>query len=103
VMLHPWVSNIVDNPIVVQFIHRWWAFVVAAGLVWLGVKAIRAGSRAGAVLHALILTQIGLGIATLLSGVELWVAVAHQGVAALVVITAAWCGQAVGRRPARAD
>jgi heme a synthase len=91
----PWLANLVDNPVVVQFIHRWWAFVAAAALVWLGVKAMRQGARpAGIALHALVIVQIVLGIATLLSGMELWVAVAHQGVAALLVVAAAMCAHA---------
>lgn len=96
-MTQPWLVNLVDNPIVVQFIHRWWAFVAAAGLIWLGVKAMRGGSRAGGVLHLLVVVQILLGIATLYSGVELWIAVAHQGVAALLVVAVAWCANCVCR------
>lgn len=97
-MVQPWLVNLVDNPIVVQFIHRWWAFIAAAGLIWLGVQSLRRGSKAGGVLHLLVVAQILLGIATLYSGVELWIAVAHQGVAALVVAAAAWCGNHVSRR-----
>jgi heme a synthase len=103
----PWLANLVDNPIVVQFIHRWWAFVAAAGLIWLGVQAIRRAERgAGIALHALVALQILLGIATLMSGMELWIAVAHQGVAALLVIAFALSAHAAGahsyRRPADA-
>jgi cytochrome c oxidase assembly protein subunit 15 len=96
-MVQPWLVNLVDNPIVVQFIHRWWAFVAAAALIWLGVKALRTGSAAGGVLHLLVVVQILLGIATLYSGVELWIAVAHQGVAALLVAATAWCANRVSR------
>jgi heme a synthase len=98
-MVTPWALNLVDNPIVVQFIHRWWAFVAAGAMIWLGVQAMRSGARrAGIILHGLIAVQILLGIATLMSGMELWVAVAHQGVGALVVAAAAWCGHAAGMR-----
>ena len=96
-MVQPWLLNLVDNPIVVQFIHRWWAFAAAGALIWLGIKAARAGSKSGAVLHLLVVTQIVLGVATLLTGVELWVAVAHQGVGALLVAAAAWAGHVVSR------
>lgn len=96
-MIQPWLVNLVDNPIVVQFVHRWWAFVAAAGLIWLGVRAMRSGSTAGGPLHLLVLVQILLGIATLYSGVELWIAVAHQGVAALLVAVSAWCANCVSR------
>ena len=98
-MLGSWAANMVDNPVMVQFIHRWWAFVAAGAMIWLGVQAMRTGARsAGMVLHALVVLQLLLGIATLLSGVELWVAVAHQGVGALLVAAAAWCGHGASMR-----
>lgn len=98
VMTSPWLANLVDNPVVVQFIHRWWAFAAAAALVWLGVRAIRLGARAdGIALHILVAAQILLGIATLLSGMALWIAVAHQGVAALLVIAFARAAHAAGQ------
>ncbi len=97
-MIAPWLANLIDNPVVVQFIHRWWAFVAAGALAWLGVRAIRSGARAqGIALHLLVLVQILLGISTLLSGMVLWIAVAHQGVAALLVIAFTLCAHATGR------
>jgi cytochrome c oxidase assembly protein subunit 15 len=39
-----------------------------------------------------------LGIATVLTGVSLWIAVAHQLVGALLVIATAWGLHIVGRR-----
>jgi len=100
-MLAPGWRNAVDNPVVVQFIHRWWAFAAAAALVWLAVRATRAGSRAGFVVVALVTLQILLGIATLASGVEIVVAVAHQANAALLLIAAGAAAHAVGRHHAR--
>lgn len=86
-MLTPAVSNLVDNPIVVQFIHRWLAFAAAAGLLWLAWRARLAGhGPVAAAVAVLIALQIALGIATLLSGVEIVVAVAHQANAALLLI-----------------
>ncbi|MEQ1688611.1 MAG: COX15/CtaA family protein [Sphingopyxis sp.] len=96
VMTAPWAGNLIDNPIVVQFIHRWLAFAAGAGLFWLAYTTRRYGSRVlAATLAGLIVVQITLGIATLLSGVALSIAVAHQGVAALLVACAAWCGHMV--------
>ncbi|WP_375270737.1 COX15/CtaA family protein [Sphingomonas sp.] len=86
-MLTPAASNLVDNPIVVQFIHRWLAFAAAAGLLWLAWRARAAGhGRVAAAVAGLVTLQIALGIATLLSGVEIVVAVAHQANAALLLI-----------------
>jgi cytochrome c oxidase assembly protein subunit 15 len=91
--------NAVDNPVVVQFIHRWFAFVAAAGLVTLALGTMRAGApRTAAILIGLVACQIVLGIATLLSGVEIVVAVAHQANAALTLIAATAAAHAVGRR-----
>lgn len=91
--------NAVDNPVVVQFIHRWFAFVAAAGLVTLALATMRAGApRTAAILIGLVACQIVLGIATLLSGVEIVVAVAHQANAALTLIAATAASHAVGRR-----
>ncbi|GAA4008332.1 COX15/CtaA family protein [Sphingomonas humi] len=84
--LEPVMRNFVDNPVTVQFIHRWWAFVVLvlAVVVARNVKAA-GGRRESIFLHAAIGIQILLGIWTLLSGVSLHVAVAHQATAVLVV------------------
>jgi cytochrome c oxidase assembly protein subunit 15 len=100
-MLDPAWKNAVDNPIVVQFIHRWLAFVAAAGLVVLAFKARGVGARgAGAAVLGLVILQISLGIATLLSGVAIEIAVAHQANAALTLIAAVWAAHAIGRRSA---
>ncbi|HZH07545.1 MAG TPA: COX15/CtaA family protein, partial [Lautropia sp.] len=85
-------------PIVVQFVHRWLAFVVAAFVIWLGLRAWRGGlSLPATAVIGSVTVQILLGIATLLSGVELWIAVAHQAMAALllaaIVVTAHQLGQ----------
>jgi cytochrome c oxidase assembly protein subunit 15 len=100
-MVSPAWRNAVDNPIVVQFIHRWFAFVAAAGLVVLAVKSIRSGGvAAGRVLIGLVVLQILLGISTLMSGVEIDIAVAHQANAALTLIAATFAAHAIGRNPA---
>ena len=97
-MLTPGWINAVDNPIVVQFIHRWWAFAAAAALCWLAVAATRAGSKAGFWVVGLVTLQIMLGVATLMTGVLIEVAVAHQANAALLLIAAVAAAHAVGNR-----
>jgi heme a synthase len=85
-MLEPYLRNFVDNPLVVQFVHRWLAFVVAAAAIWLGVRAWLRGFRAdAALLVGAVLAQLLLGILTILSGVQIDIAVAHQGMAALLL------------------
>ncbi len=84
--LSPFIVNFADNPIVVQFVHRWLAFVVAGFAVALAVNAWRGRFQAEATaLIAAVTFQILLGIATLLSGVEIEIAVAHQAMAAVLL------------------
>ena len=96
-MLSPGWTNAVDNPVVVQFIHRWFAFAAAAGLLWLAVRATKAGSQAGFWVVGLVTLQVMLGIATLMTGVQIHVAVAHQANAALLLIAAVFAAHAIGR------
>jgi cytochrome c oxidase assembly protein subunit 15 len=85
-MLTPFLANFADNPIVVQFVHRWLAFGVAAIAVTLAWKAQKTGHRRSpAILCAVVGLQIMLGIATLLSGVQIEIAVAHQATAVLLL------------------
>jgi cytochrome c oxidase assembly protein subunit 15 len=94
--------NLSSNPVVVQFVHRWWAWAAAAAAVWLAVRAARIGATARATaLVLLVALQIALGIATLLSGVSLPIAVAHQGVGALLLGCAVAAAHAVGARRSR--
>lgn len=91
-------QNLVSNPIVVQFVHRWWAWVVAALVLLVAARAWRAGAttQAGAVL-LIVAVQILLGIVTLLSGVALPIAVAHQAGAALLLGALIASAHAIGR------
>ena len=92
--------NAIDNPVVVQFVHRWVAFAAAAGLFWLGLQVRAAGAPGLTIALALLVTlQIALGVATLLSGVDIVIAVAHQGNAALLVALAVAAAHRLGRHP----
>ena len=80
------IGNAANNPIVVQFLHRWWAWATFAVLIVLARAARRAGDRRAAMLiHGAVGIQILLGIATLLSGVNIVIAVFHQAVGALLL------------------
>ncbi len=97
VMVEPWIRNFADNPIVVQFVHRWLAFVLATAAIWLGWRAWSAGRRnEGAAVIATVLAQLLLGILTLLSGVQIDIAVAHQGMAALLLASIVIAAHATG-------
>jgi cytochrome c oxidase assembly protein subunit 15 len=100
-MFEPFLRNLVDNPIVVQFVHRWLAFVVAITVYMLGFSAWDRGLRApAAAAIGTVSLQILLGIATLLSGVDLHIAVAHQATAALLVASVVWTAHRLGERRA---
>ncbi len=98
-MLEPFFRNLVDNPIVVQFIHRWLAWVVAI-LAWtLALSAWRRDLPIHAALVAVaVMLQILLGILTLLSGVQLWIAVSHQAMAALLLAAIVTTAHRLGSR-----
>jgi len=87
------------DPFLIHFLHRWWAWVVVAELVILSRAAKRAGNRKASIaVHSAFGTQILLGIATVMTGVALWLAVLHQLVGALLVAATAWAAHATGKR-----
>ncbi|MFL6845104.1 MAG: COX15/CtaA family protein [Allosphingosinicella sp.] len=96
-MLKPFLRNFADNPIVVQFVHRWLAFAVAAAALFLARAAWLRDHKGPAIfLVAIVTLQILLGISTLLSGVELWIAAAHQANAVLLLAAALIAAHRIG-------
>ena len=86
-----------NDPFLTHFDHRWWAWVVVAVLVVMARKLRRADARAaGIAIHSAFGTQVILGIATVMSGIALWLAVAHQLVGALLVAVTVWGAHALG-------
>jgi cytochrome c oxidase assembly protein subunit 15 len=91
--LRPWSLNLVENPTMVQFQHRMVGYAVALAASahlaqMLTLARGKPASRRAFALLGLILVQIGLGVATLLSHVQIAVALAHQAVAMAVLIMA---------------
>ena len=93
-----WPHNMANDPFLVQWEHRWWAWVTVAALVVLARMARKVDRPASIALHSAFGVQIILGIATVMTEVNLTFAVLHQAVGALVVASAAWCAHAAGRR-----
>ncbi len=92
--------NLLNDPFILHFIHRWWAVAALIALVMLAGAVKRAGDRAASVaIHATLGLQILLGIATVLSGVNIILAVLHQAVGALLVASATWGAHSLSRRP----
>ena len=88
------------DPYLIHFLHRWWAWVVVVGMVILARRVRAIERRASVAIHAALGTQILLGIATVMSGVALPLAVLHQAVGALLVAATAWGAHVIGRRAA---
>ena len=90
---------VTHEPFLLHFLHRWWAWVAVVALVLLARAVKRAGDRQAAIaIHIAFGTQVLLGIATVVSGVALWLAVLHQLVGALLVAATAWGAHELGRR-----
>jgi cytochrome c oxidase assembly protein subunit 15 len=87
------------DPYLIHFVHRWWAWVVLAALIIFARQVRPLDRRASIAIQSALGTQILLGIATVLSGVELWLAVLHQAVGALLVAAVTWGAHCVGRKP----
>lgn len=92
--LDPWWLNFFENTAAVQFSHRTSAYVVVALALWLWAArrklpttSARARKALGA-LHGVVVAQFALGVATVLSYVEIGIAALHQA-GALVLLTSA--------------
>ena len=84
-------GGILDHParVAVHFTHRLGAVLAALGVGLFGaLLARRAATRAaGAAILAALAGQLAIGIGIVLLEVPLWLAVAHNGVAALLLLT----------------
>lgn len=79
-----------NDPFLIHFLHRWWSWVAAGALLLLARTLARRGARNEAMaLVIVVAAQMLLGIWTVLSGVSMWVAVAHQVVGAILVAATA--------------
>ncbi len=86
------------DPFLIHFLHRWWAWVVVALLVLFARRVKPLDRRAATFIHVAFGTQILLGIATVMAGVPLVLAVLHQAVGALLVLAVTNGAHVVGRR-----
>jgi heme a synthase len=89
---------LVSDPYLTHFIHRWWAWALVAVLIVMGRKLRSAGERKPSIaIHSAFGIQIILGIATVMSGVALWLAVFHQLTGALLVAATVWGAHVLGK------
>lgn len=91
--IEPWYLNPFENPVMAQFNHRLLAYaitVMAALELWrvLRSNAPQVVKGSAILLAAGILAQVALGIWTLLAAVPIGLGIAHQAVAAVVLMIA---------------
>ncbi|MBL0023214.1 MAG: COX15/CtaA family protein [Sphingomonadales bacterium] len=85
------------DPFLLHFLHRWWAWIAVAALVLMARKLRAPGDRRISVaIHSAFGVQILLGIATVMTGMNIILAVLHQAVGALVVASAVWGAHRLG-------
>lgn len=90
-----------NDPFLVHFIHRWWAWVAVVALVLFArrVRKVPGARLASIAIHSAFGTQLLLGIATVMTGVSLWLAALHQAVGAALVAATVWGAHIAGREP----
>jgi cytochrome c oxidase assembly protein subunit 15 len=92
---------LVNDPYLTHFVHRWWAWVAVIALVLMSRRVKKAGVRAASTaIHSAFGIQILLGIATVMTGVNIVLAVSHQAVGALLVAATVWGAHVLGRETA---
>ena len=94
----PFLDALFNDPAIVHFVHRWWAWVTVAALIVLARATRAMDRRASIAIHTAFGLQILLGIATVMSGMNIALAALHQLTGALLVIATTWGAHAVGRR-----
>jgi len=82
--------TLTHDPFLLHFMHRWWAWVAVAALIYLARRVRRSDRPASVALHSVFGVMVLLGIATVMTEVNLWVASLHQLTGALLVAATAW-------------
>jgi cytochrome c oxidase assembly protein subunit 15 len=84
-------GGVLDHParVAIHFVHRLGAVAATLGIATLGavLAAGRESRREGIAIMAALASQVGIGVAIVLYEVPLWAAVAHNGVAALLLLS----------------
>jgi cytochrome c oxidase assembly protein subunit 15 len=91
------IHALTHDPFLIHFVHRWWAWVVVALLVVFARRLRSIDRRASIAIHSAFGTQILLGIATVMSGINIVLAVSHQAVGALLLAATVWGANSLGR------
>lgn len=91
-MLEPWYQNFFYNMATVQFVHRTiaWLLMLLVPLLWWRTRRLPGVRRLRHVLLGVLAVQVVLGIATLLLGVPVPLAAAHQAGAVVLFSVSLW-------------
>ena len=91
------------DPFLIHWEHRWWAWVAVVALVVMArnVRRVEGGRPASIAIHSAFGTQVLLGIATVISGVVIWLAALHQATGALLLAATIWGAHLLGSKRAR--
>ncbi|MEI6485624.1 MAG: COX15/CtaA family protein [Sphingomonadales bacterium] len=85
------VSDAISDPLTVHFIHRSMAWLVALTALASATMLWRAGAGKRALaLGVMVLVQFVLGVSVVVNGVPVWLGVAHQAGAALLLASVVW-------------
>jgi heme a synthase len=102
-MLTPLWRNLFENLATIQFDHRIGAYVLAATIFAYAVRMRRGAKPAQSraiLMSVLVIAQVALGISTLLEVVPLGLALAHQGMALILLFTLVWNASVFRGEPA---
>lgn len=105
-VIEPFWKNLFENTLTVQFIHRMIAYAVVLYVGWLLWRQSKRGGFGGVHgwlprISLLIVLQVGLGIATLLSMVPISLALGHQALAFMLAgLVTAYLADTTPRRSA---
>jgi cytochrome c oxidase assembly protein subunit 15 len=88
----PMILNLVENQVLIQFIHRWWAFAAAAAVIVFVARTLpkaltTRGRIALRAVTTILVLQILLGIGNLLMKVPFWMAFAHLATGLALYVT----------------
>jgi cytochrome c oxidase assembly protein subunit 15 len=90
-------SALANDPFLTHFVHRWWAWVAVIALIMLARRTRKAGVRSASIaIHSAFGVQILLGIFTVMTGMNILLAVSHQAVGALLVAASVWGAHVIG-------
>lgn len=93
-----------NDPFLIHFIHRWWAWVTVVALVIMASRIrARGGRRISIAIHIAFGTQILLGIATVMTDINISLAILHQAVGAILVAAVAWGAHYLGQNEGKAE